>query len=60
MATRDEVYRHFGPLLIEAIQLYNFETMKLKLKDRELITEQEMLDRIKEILDGLTKYDWMD
>ncbi len=59
MASRDTVFRQLGPLLIEAIQLYNLETLKLKLKDREEITEQEMLDRIQEILDGLTPYDWM-
>ena len=59
MATRDEVYAKFGPKLLEAIQLYNLETMKLKLKDREAITQQQALDRIEEICLSIPDYDWM-
>lgn len=59
--TRDELYQHFGPILLEAIVLIvrdeiNILRSQLKLSKR---TDQQVRDIISNKLSNLSKYDWM-
>lgn len=59
--TREELYRMFGPLLLEAIVLIikdevNILRTELNLPER---TNQQIINAIDNKLSSLSKYDWM-
>ena len=59
--TRDELYQHFGPLLVEALaRIIKDEINILRaehgLPDR---TNQQIMDALDTTLGTLAKYDWM-
>jgi len=61
MTTRAELYRKFGPLILEAIVMIikdeiNILRQKAGLPER---TNQQLIDAIENKLDGLEQYDWM-
>ena len=60
-ATRENLYRRFGPALLEAIVLVikdeiNILRAEAGLQER---TKQQMIDAVETKLDGLSSYDWM-
>lgn len=62
MITREELYQHFGPLLIEAIVLIikdeiNLLRVEVGLPER---TNEQILNAVDSKLSSLSKYDWMD
>lgn len=62
MANRDELYREFGPLLLEAIVLIMLDEINelrtnIGLSPR---TKQQVLNTLDTKLDGLTNYTWLD
>lgn len=62
MITRQELYRMFGPILIEAIVLIikdeiNILRTQASLPER---TNQQIIDAIEAKLSTLSKYNWMD
>lgn len=61
MATRAELYKYFGPLLMEALVLVikdeiNILRLQAGLSER---TNQQIMDVMENKLSNLTKYDWM-
>lgn len=59
--TRDKLYQHFGPILIEAlaeilIEEINILREKLNLQPR---TKQQLINALKAKNDILPPYDWM-
>lgn len=61
MTTRKDLYRKFGPLLVEAIVLIikdeiNLLRVECSLPER---TNQQMINAIETKLEILSKYDWM-
>lgn len=62
MGTRDELYRAFGPVFIEAIVRIVFSEINI-LRSRaglEPRTLQQGIDAIENQLGQLSKYQWMD
>jgi len=61
LATRDELYRQFGPLLTEAITLLLLEHINLLRQEQGMpeITEQHLLDTLSNHITALPDYDWM-
>lgn len=59
--TREELYRMFGPLLIEAIALIIKDEINLLRAQHSLPerTNQQIIDAIENKLSLLPKYDWM-
>ena len=62
MITREELYRGFGPMLIEAFALIVKDEINILranhgLPDR---TNQQIMDALKNKLDTLSTYNWMD
>jgi hypothetical protein len=59
--TRDELYRYFGPRLIDALaQVMLDEINLLRTKaGLSLRTEQQAIDAIANKLTSIQKYDWM-
>jgi hypothetical protein len=60
--TREEIYRHFGPQLLEALALtikdeINLLRVKAGLPER---TTQQLVDTLETKLNQCPKYDWMD
>ncbi len=60
-ATRKELYRKFGPKMMEALALtikdeLNILRAEAGLADR---TNQQIVDALSSKLDGITDYDWM-
>ena len=58
---REELYKMFGPMLIEAIVLIikdeiNILRVEVGLSER---TNQQLIDSINNRLSSLSKYDWM-
>lgn len=61
MATREETYRRFGPLLIESLCLVLLDEIN-HLRDNQgmpAITEQDILDGLNNHLSTLEPYNWM-
>lgn len=61
MAQRDELFRKFGPLLLEAICLVLLDQIN-DLRDNQgmpRITEQDLIDSLNNHLGGLPLYGWM-
>lgn len=62
MATREEIYRTFGPVFLEAIVRVIFSEINI-LRTRaglEPRTIQQGIDAIENQLKQLSKYQWMD
>ena len=62
MATREDLYRKFGPRMLEAIirlifSEINLIRVKLSLPER---TIQQGLDALDDQMTNTSKYDWMD
>ncbi|GAI20609.1 unnamed protein product [marine sediment metagenome] len=62
IATRDETYRKFGPILLEAVCLVIHDQINLLRKEQGMreITEQDILDNLNNHLAELQPYDWME
>jgi hypothetical protein len=59
--TRDELYRRFGPMLLEAVARVILDEINIlrtqaSLPERDL---SQVVDAIENKLNLLTKYDWM-
>ena len=62
MATRDEIFRKFGPILTEAIMLVLLEEIN-ELRNNQGMperTEQWIIDSLANHTSELLPYDWMD
>lgn len=59
---REELYRYFGPQLLEAIVKLTLEEINALRENAGLPvrTMQQMIDALKARLDETPKYDWMD
>lgn len=62
MAERDELFRKFGPLLLETIVIMVVqETNRLRTElGMQLITKEMFFDEINNHLSEVLPYDWMD
>lgn len=62
MAGREETYRKFGPLLLEAVCLIIHDQINLLRKEQGMpeITEQDIIDSLNNHLNELQPYDWME
>lgn len=62
MITREELYRMFGPKLLEAIVLIIKDEINLLRAELNLSarTDQQIIDAIETKLGILSDYDWMD
>lgn len=61
MAGRNETYRKFGPILLEAVCLVIHDQINLLRQEQGMpnITEQDILDNLNNHLSSLPPYDWM-
>ncbi|GAI41099.1 unnamed protein product [marine sediment metagenome] len=61
MAQRDELYRRFGPILLEAVMLVILEHINVLRKEQGMpeITKQDLLDSLNNHLNELQPYAWM-
>lgn len=61
MANRDELFRKFGPILLEAQTLVLLEQINLLRQNQGMpeITEQDLIDSLNNHLGELEPYDWM-
>lgn len=61
MAKRDELFRQFGPLLIEAIVDFMLDNVNALRKEQGMpeISKDEYLDQLSNHLSELEPYDWM-
>lgn len=61
MSDREELYRKFGPLLLEAMLLVIVEQINVLRDEQGMpeITEQDLIDSLNNHLSELTPYDWM-
>lgn len=61
MATREDLYRKFGPLLIEALMRLVFSEINILRQTAGLQprTVQQGIDALEAQLANLAKYDWM-
>lgn len=61
MIARDELYRKFGPILIEALVLIIKDEINLLRTEHGLSerTNQQLMDAIENKLNNLSLYDWM-
>ena len=59
--TREELYRRFGPMLIEAIVLIIRDEINILRSQHGLPerTNQQIMDAISNRLSNLDEYDWM-
>lgn len=62
MATREDLYRKFGPLMIEALMRLVFSEINIlrQAAGLQARTVQQGLDALETQLGNLSKYDWMD
>jgi hypothetical protein len=60
MSTRDQLYRHFGPRLVEAIVRKLFDEINVLRANAGLPerTVQQAIDAVKGELDNIPAYDW--
>lgn len=58
---RDDLYRKFGPILLEAQTLVLLEQINILRKEQGMpeITEQDLIDSLNNHLGELEPYDWM-
>jgi len=61
MATRDDTFRKFGPILLEAMVLVLLEHINFLRQNQGVpeITEQDLIDSLNNHLSELEPYDWM-
>lgn len=61
MAKRDELFRRFGPLLIEAITDFLLDNVNTLRKEQGMkeITKDEYLEQLSNHVTDLPPYDWM-
>lgn len=61
MADRNETYRKFGPILLEATCLVIYDQINILRQEQGMppITEQDILDNLNNHLASLQPYDWM-
>jgi len=61
MSQRDDLFRKFGPILLEAFTIIAIEeTNRLRAQiDMPQITKQDFLNKINNHLSELEPYDWM-
>lgn len=61
MATRDDTFRQFGPILLEAQTLVLLDQINVLRKEQGMpeITEQDLIDSLNNHLNELEPYDWM-
>lgn len=61
MATREELYKQFGPVLIEALTLITMDEINLLRVEAGLPprTKTQLMNAIQAKLDSLDLYDWM-
>ncbi len=61
MPERDELYRHFGPILLEAMVLVLLNQINILRHQQGMpkITEQDLIDSLNNHLSELEPYDWM-
>jgi len=61
MSERDELFRQFGPILLEAFMLMTLEAINVLRTKAGLqpYTKKQVLDEIKNHLTTLDPYDWM-
>jgi hypothetical protein len=61
MAQRDELFKKFGPLMLEAFMIMVLdETNRLRKKlNMQQLTPQDVLNEINNHLSTLPPYDWM-
>ena len=61
MATRKELYRHFGPLLLEALVLIIRDEINILRAEAGLSsrTNQQIMDALETKLSTLVPHDWM-
>lgn len=59
--TREELYKEFGPMLVEAIVILTKEEINIIRVELGLLerTNEQIIDAIGNKLEGLEKYDWM-
>lgn len=62
MSQRDELYRKFGPILLEAQVLVLLEHINILRVNQGMpkITEQDLIDSLNNHLSSLEPYDWME
>jgi hypothetical protein len=61
MATREDLYKQFGPLMVEALMRLVFSEINI-LRQRAGLSErtvQQGIDALETQLSNLSKYDWM-
>ena len=61
MTTREELYRQFGAILLEAIVLTVKNEINILRKEHGLTprTDQQVMNKLQNTLDSLPLYDWM-
>lgn len=62
MAKRDELFRQFGPLLLEAITDFMLDNVNALRQEQGMpeITKDEYLEQLSNHLSELEPYDWME
>lgn len=62
MVTREELYKKFGPMLIEAVILIIKDEINILRSQYGLSgrTNQQIMDALENKLASLSKYNWMD
>lgn len=62
MATRDEVFEQFGPILLEAITDFLLDNVNALRQEQGMpeITKDEYLAQLNSHLSTLEPYDWME
>lgn len=60
--TRDEIYQHFGPMLVEALCDIIMDELNAVRAEHGLPprTKQQLMNALEIKLGALEKYDWMD
>lgn len=61
MSQRDDLYRQFGPILLEAMVLMLLEQINVLRVNQGMpeITEQDLIDSLNNHLSELQPYSWM-
>ena len=62
MSNRDDTYRQFGPILLEAQTLVLLEHINYLRQNQGMpeITKQDLIDSLNNHLSELEPYDWME
>jgi len=62
MVTREDLYRRFGPLIVEALVLITKDEINILRQEAGLSerTNQQIMNALENKLNSLTKYDWME